>query len=393
MHFGNSPRFLMLAAQGIDSNEQLKRLARQAAKPDENWPATSRETTSPCEIFGSGYSMSSQAVGPARWGMLHLIKEFPVDLEGCRTMYTRLEHLTEELEPHLDSFSIATVDRSRPCDRAALSSLFRRRRIDLEIAIMVLSTRLSEVPMRSLYPGNLLAMLCESALGGHCSHPLRMLFQRASLVEFAGWGQLRDCLTAFASTHSQRWWSWPTSTNASDAVTALEVIRPSWDQAVAELRAKVGGRANRERRRDPALRRAVAWVDMIAGFACRLAVPRGPERVVIDYLFSILDRFEATMRCTDHDHEASRAICDLFVLEVLGLLEQFALPDRNLADELPRRLEQGENCRRKRIQRARLNVVTDWQIHASDDEWVGQVYPALSRAAQGLNEAGGFMAE
>jgi hypothetical protein len=306
-------------------------------------------------------------------------------------MYSRLEQLTEELEPHLDDFSIAAIDRARPCDRAALSSLFRRRRLDLELAIMVLSTRLSEAPMRSLYPGTLLAMLCDSALGGQCSHPLRMLFQRASLVEFAGWERLRTCLTAFANTHSQRWWSWPTSTDASDAVTALEVIRPSWDQAVAELRAKVGGRANRERRRDPALRRAVAWVDMIAGFACRLAVPCGPERVVIDYLFSILDRFEHTMLNSVQDHETSLAICDLFILEVFGLLEQFALPNGNTGEEVPHLLEQGENRRRKRIQRARLKVVIGWRLRASDDEWVGRVYPALSRAARGLEEAGRFM--
>lgn len=325
--------------------------------------------------------------------LLHLIKDLPVDAEGYRAMHSRLEQLTEELEPHLDNFSIAAIDRTRPCDREALSSLFRGRRHDLKLAIMVLSTRLSEVPMRSLYPGTLLATLCDSALGGQCSRPLRMLFQRVSRVESAGWDRLLACLRAFANTASQRWRSWPTSTDASDAVTALEVIRPNWDQAVAELRAKVGGGANRDRRRDPALRRAVAWADTLAGFARRLAVPYGPERVIIDYLFSILDRFETTMLTSCQDSEANLAICDLFVLEVFGLLQQYALIDGNIVDEMPRLLEQGASLRRKRIQRARLKVVTGWRLRASDDEWVGRVYPALSRAARGLEEAGRFMTE
>ncbi len=308
-------------------------------------------------------------------------------------MYSRLEQLIEELEPHLDDFSIAAIDRARPCDRTALSSLFQRRRRDLELAIMVLSTRLSEVPMCSLYPGTLLAMLCDSALGGQCNRPLRKLFQRVGRDESAAWDRLLACLRAFANTHGQRWLAWPTSTEARDVVTALEVIRPSWDRAVAELRAGVGGRANRDRRRDPALRRAVAWVDMVAGFACRLAVPRGAERVIIDYLLSILDRFEATMLNPDQDSDTNLAICDLFVLEVVGLLQQFALADGSAVDRVPRLLEQGANPRRKRIQRARLKVVTGWRLRVSDDEWVRRIYPALSRAARGLEEAGRLMPE
>ncbi|KIG11601.1 hypothetical protein DB30_03121 [Enhygromyxa salina] len=109
-----------------------------------------------------------------------------------------LEDLEDEVSPHLDAFSSAALSDRADIDRDALIRLFRQRRRDLEIAVLVLSTRLRSVPPRSIYPGGLLASFVSNALGRRGSQPLSALLAALEQHDPVGWERLTASFGALA---------------------------------------------------------------------------------------------------------------------------------------------------------------------------------------------------
>lgn len=307
-----------------------------------------------------------------------LIHSLPRDAGGFRSLAATLEDLEDEVSPHLDAFSSAALRYGADIDRDALSSLFRRRRRELEIAVLVLSTRLRSVPPRSIYPGGLLANVTSNALGRRSSQPLSALLASLEQREPLGWERLVASFAALSDT-SDCWRSWPAPELARAAVDALVAVEQPWATAARELRDTLSGGGNRERRRDPAFRRAVSWHASTLALLERIAVPGGPLRLTIDYCFAVIAYFDTAIVNPQASVAANRAACDLLILEVFGMLAQFSLTDDTPNDSTPRTLEQGDTNRRKRIQRARLKVITQLQPAFDDFAWIEWAYPALLR--------------
>ncbi|PRP97654.1 hypothetical protein ENSA5_31610 [Enhygromyxa salina] len=314
-----------------------------------------------------------------------LIPSLPTDAAGFRSLCANLEQLEDEVGAHLDAFSGAAFGQGAELDRDALISLFRRRRRDLELAVLVLSTRLSAAPLRSLYAGGLLATLCDDALGRRRSRTLTQLLTRLAERTPEGWQRVVASFEALTESN-HRWRRWPAPPLARAAVDALEAVEPTWREVVSELRRELSGGINRERRRDPAFRRAVNWHAMTLGLFRRLTGPGGPQRIIIDYCFAVIAYFDSAVVNAPQHGAANRAASDLLVLEVFGMLEQFSLADDEIETSPPRFLEQGETNRRKRIQRARLQVLMRWKLLIDDDAWVEWVYPSLDRIARGREQ-------
>ncbi|KIG12410.1 hypothetical protein DB30_01532 [Enhygromyxa salina] len=160
----------------------------------------------------------------------------------------------------------------------------------------------------------------------------------------------------------------------------------AWFAVARDLRKGLSGGGNRERRRDPAFRRAVSWHASTASLLECIAVPGGPLRLTIDYCFAVLAYFDTAIVNPQASVAANQAACDLLILEVFGMLAQFSLTDDSPDDSTPRTLEQGDTNRRKRIQRARLKVITQLQPTFDDFAWVDQIYPVLLRTHRdGMN--------
>jgi hypothetical protein len=313
-----------------------------------------------------------------------LIHSLPRDADGFRSLAHILEDLEDEVSPHLDAFSSA-LRYGADIDRDALISLFRRRRRDLEIAILVLSTRLRSVPPRSIYPGGLLASFVSNALGRRGSQPLSALLAALEQRDPRGWDQLTASFAALSDA-SCCWRKWPSPELARAAVDALVAVEQPWSAVARELRDGLSGGGNRERRRDPAFRRAVAWHASTRALLERIAVPGGPLRLTIDYCFAVIGYFDTAIVNPQASVAANRAACDLLILEVFGMLAQFALTDDSPDDSTLRTLEQGDSNRRKRIQRARLKVISQLPPSFDDFAWVDWVYPALLRTHRdGMN--------
>ncbi|PRQ07914.1 hypothetical protein [Enhygromyxa salina] len=314
-----------------------------------------------------------------------IIHALPCDAAGFRKLADTLEDLEDEVSPHLDAFSSAALRYGASIDRDALITLFRRRRRDLELAILVLSTRLRSVPPRSIYPGNLLASFISNALGRRGSQPLSALLTALEQRDPAGWDRLVSSFAALSDA-SDGWRRWPEPKLARAAVDALAAVEQAWAASARDVRRTLTGGGNRERRRDPAFRRAVSWHASTLSLLERIAVPGGPLRLTIDYCLAVIAYFDTAIVNPQASVSANRAACDLLILEVFGMLAQFSLTDDTPDDSTPRTLEQGDTNRRKRIQRARLKVITQLQPTFDDFAWVDQIYPALLRTHRdGMN--------
>jgi hypothetical protein len=314
-----------------------------------------------------------------------LVHALPKDAAGFRSLCETLETLEDEVGPHLDAFSSTAPDSVTELDRATLIDLFRHRRRDLELAILVSSTRLRAVPVRSIYVGGLLAKFCDDALGRRKSKPLGRLLSRIELRERAAWGRVVASLRALSDA-TKGWREWPSPELAREAVDALAAIEGPWTTLVDELKRENSGGVNRERRRDPAFRRAIHWHQLALGILRRLAVPGGPLRITIDYCFAVLAYFDTAVVNAPRHGAVNRAASDLLILEVFGMLEQYSLTDGELDADVPRFLEQGATKRRKRIQRARLQVLLRWTSQIDDLAWIEWVFPALDRLSRGSNQ-------
>jgi hypothetical protein len=307
-----------------------------------------------------------------------LIHSLPRDAAGFRSLAATLEDLEDQVSPHLDAFSSAALRFGADIDRGGLISLFRRHRPELELAVLVLSTRLRSAPPRSIYPGALLANLTSNALGRRSSRPSSALLEALEQRDVPGWDRL---VTSFAamSDASDGWRTWPAPELARAAVDALAAVEQPWLAAARELRGGLSGGGNRERRRDPAFRRAVSWYPSTLALLQRITVPGGPLRLIIDYLFAVIAYFDTAIVNPQASVAANRAACDLLILEVFGMLAQFSVIDDGPDDSTPRTLEQGDTNRRKRIQRARLKVITQLRDIFGDFAWIEWAYPALLR--------------
>jgi len=320
---------------------------------------------------------------PVPTNPLTLIERLPSDAAGYRVLHSQIEQLLDEIDPYLDAFSDATSDGLRSLDhQAALADLVCRRRQLMETAILLLSIRLGQAPIRSLYAGNLLVDLCESALGGRCSQYLSILYENVARIDPAGWSRLKSSLEMLTHSGTFSWRRWPMPQLARETCEALDDIERPWALGVVELRQTLRGGANRSKRRDPAFRRAIAWHKTVRGLLARLRTQGGPARIIVDYCFMIIAQFEYKARQDWQGQPIIRASRDLLILEVFGILAQFSLADSESDPSGPHYLEQGNSSRRKRIQRSRLRVLSHWELLVDDHGWLDQLYPRLQQAAR-----------
>jgi hypothetical protein len=309
---------------------------------------------------------------------LTLIAFLPKDAADLRSLSAALEDLDEAVDPHLDAFCSTDPSR-RGIDRAALVELFGERRRELELGIMALTPRLSTLPPRSLYPGQLLARLCDDVLGRPKGTALTRLLSRIEPRAPARWARVVASFRALSDS-TRGWREWPPPDRARAVVAALEAVARTWSTVRDELRRETSGGINRERRRDPAFRRAINWHEIAVELLRRLTVPGGPLRLMIDYHFAVIANFETAI-VNGPEVMANQAASDLLILEVFDRLARCSLTEALVDGGAS--LEQGDTRRRKRIQRARLQVVLKWEALIDDPAWLEWAYPALDRLIRG----------
>lgn len=336
---------------------------RTRSSPLDDWLATSARL---------GYPKSGGA--PVR--LISLLAEH--HNFGREALLEMLDALADVVDDHLDAF--CTIGTRAPDESTLpdLQLLCHEQRAVLEAAIIVACAQLSRARLstRATCPGRMLVELTTEVMTGSRNRPLSKMLTQARNGAPAQWAALAAIIGDIESETSG-WLSWPSRDSCERALRRLEAVRESWLAAVENVLRDYSGGTNRNRRRDPAFRRAQRWWVLVRQLFERTNVQRGDVRITMEYWLAVLDHFEMSQLSTD----TSLAARELVVLEILALLGQ---PRAGNFVPHPAPLELGSPTRRKRIQRVRLQVISKWSCSVSDERWTAQVLPGLRRIGSQL---------
>lgn len=223
-------------------------------------------------------------------------------------------------------------------------------------------------------------------------NPSRLLLERVKQRDPQGWGEF---VSALLQLQVLRRHGWPPSYAAARVLVYIHQIWPTWTAVVAEANTELG--KDRRKRKDPAIMRAFAWLGMLEWLMTCLASPQGPLRLLMEYMFSLLEYYEKSLASAVVGQPCNKSAADALVLEVFSLLGSHM----RLVDVAERSIDgggqrpssptlgtrgQGSNTIRKRVQRARLKAVTNRRrlgnrcMRVSDPEWI-RLVPDLQAIA------------
>jgi hypothetical protein len=294
------------------------------------------------------------------------------DHDAVEDMLDAVTDLSDLLEQHLDTFGSTSTQVTGELDHRAIRDVCRTFRPVLVAALLIESTRQISVPRkpRSTYVGQLAIDLVADVTGKPQHQFLHTVFERARKLEPELWQAFGTMLGELES-RTCNWTCWPSSEIAQQISVQLSEIGPSWGEARESERLAWRGGQRREQRRDPAFRRAQQWHGMLVRIFGCLASARGDLRLGLEYGLGVLNHC-CNMGPGIEDDPASTA--------ELAVLEVFTSVDRVVGCS-PTRLEIGDACRRKRVQRARLRVVTHWPESIDSEQWQADLLPQLGEFA------------
>jgi hypothetical protein len=211
-------------------------------------------------------------------------------------------------------------------------------------------------------------------------NPSRSLLIRVKKRNPQGWAEF---VTSLLKLQMLRRNEWPPGYAAARVLGCIHELWPTWTEVVAEANAELA--SNRKQRKDPARMREFAWLGLLEWLMTCLASPQGPLRLLMEYMFSLIEYYEKSVTGAGSGQSSNKAAADALVLEVFSLLGSHM----RLVDIGQRQLDsverpspptlgtrgQGSNTIRKRLQRARLKAATNWRrpgsrrANVSDTEW------------------------
>lgn len=213
-------------------------------------------------------------------------------------------------------------------------------------------------------------------------NPSRVLLLRVKKRNPQGWAELVSSLLQLQVLRRN---GWPPSYAAARVLQCIREIWPTWAAVVAEAQGELA--KNRQKRKDPALMRAFAWLGLLEWLMKCLASPLGPLRLLMEYMFSLIEYYEKSLVVCVSSQSPNKSAADALVLEVLSLLGSHMrlvdIGERPVGTGAERPSPpmlgtrgQGSNTIRKRVQRARLKAATNRRCPVSrgtrvpDTQWV-----------------------
>jgi hypothetical protein len=225
-------------------------------------------------------------------------------------------------------------------------------------------------------------------------NPSRVLLMRVKKQNPQGWAELVSSLLQLQVLRRN---GWPPSYAAARVLGCIHELWPTWTTVVAEANAALAN--DRLKRKDPACMRAFAWLGLLEWLMTCLASPQGPLRLLMEYMFSLIEYYEKSITSTVSGPSPNKSAADALVLEVFSLLGSHMrlvdIDERPIGSSVHRPSPptlgtrgQGSNTIRKRVQRARLKAATNRRrpgtrccIRVSDTEWIRLVADLQAIAA------------
>lgn len=302
----------------------------------------------------------------------HMAEADPDELDE---VLDAVNELSDRLERHLDIFSAEDAPISDELDHAAIRNICKTYRPAFVAALLIDCA--SQVHTlrepRSSYVGNLAIELIAD-LKRRPRHALaRDTLAQAREREPQRWEALRSTVEELEND-TRKWARWPSQEMAMRVCAQLSEVAPSWREASNQQRSAWRGTQRREQRRDPAFRRALRWHDLLVRIFGCLASDRGDLRLDLEYGLAVLDHC-----CNSEDLAGDTSTPELAVFEV------FVRVERALGCSCAE-LKIGHARRRKRVQRARLRVLTDWRESIQAEHWQDKTLPQLLELADGIEQ-------
>jgi hypothetical protein len=301
------------------------------------------------------------------------------DSREVHDAFDAVSDLSDRLEPYFDAFGSQDLQVRGKLNHGAIRDMCRTFRPGFVAALLIDCARQVHAPRepRSTYVGQL-AISLATDVELQPRHPLaRGTVERARGSEPKIWQELGDALEDL-KRETCNWTRWPGPELARQICVRLSEVAPSWREALKHERSAWRGGRRREQRRDPAFRRAQQWHDMLVRIFRCLASPRGDLRLSLEYGLAVLGH------CCRPDVGAEDAPASMTELAVC---EVFTSVERALGLGTAQ-LEVGHPCRRKRVQRARLRVLTDWRETIESGQWQNEILPHLLVLASRIDQLG-----
>lgn len=307
-----------------------------------------------------------------------------LDLLRSEAWNDRLEAFEEPLDDLVHAFSSITghgekTDHERRSE--CVAAFYGKWRDEIWAGVLLSCANLTTTPGPLLiYPGVLLTDMIRDSTGEDAS-PSRTLLMRVKQQSPQRWAEFVSALLQLEAVQRN---GWPPTHAAARVLACIREIWPIWIAVVTQSTTELG--KTRDKRKDPAQMRARAWLGLLEWVMTCLAVPHGPLRLLLEYMFSLMEYYEKSALA----HSPNKSAPDVLVLEVFSLLGSHV---RQCDLQLSFRPTLGtrglrSNTIRKRVQRARLKAATNWRgartrrIRLSDPEWIRLVADLQSIAVE-----------
>lgn len=348
-----------------------------------------------------------------------------LDLLRSDSWNDRFESFEDPLDDLVHTFSETARDVEKPQsdDRFQCVADFHRDwRDEIWAGVLLACANLSTMPGPLLiYPGVMLTDMIREAferpprssssaadeatqdsnglmdVADKSKNPSRVLLIRVKKRNPQAWAELVSSLLQLQVLRRN---GWPPSYAAARVLSCIQEIWPTWTAVVAEANVELA--KNRQKRKDPALMRAFAWLGLLEWLMTCLASPQGPLRLLMEYMFSLIEYYEKSVANDVSGQPSNKSAADALVLEVFSLLgSHMRLVDigqRPVGNGVERPSPptlgtrgQGSNTIRKRVQRARLKAATSRRrsgsrgTRMSDTDWIRLVadLPVIAAAQAG----------
>ena len=278
---------------------------------------------------------------------------------------------SELFDDHIDSFCATGPVLTHPPSAVSLWRLLERHSDAFEATLWLSLSRFagSSIPPRASFVGRLCVDLLLSLLHGPRSAPMELIVARSRELDERGWTRAIAALNTFwVELDDGR--AWPRAEICAHACASVASIEPVWLLATSDLRTRL--RSENARPDDPAMRRAARYWSLLRKLLEVIMDERGDLRLFCEYIVAIWSEF----RVAGSGVEQGRGIYELFLLEVLALIMQCWNIEASPQLLPPPLAERQRQSRRKRIQRARLRVLTAWQPD-SCEHWQNVRLPRL----------------